>query len=109
MISLLVSDIKKLKKSSQSIYRDVHDLVRVYQILVFTYIVAKDDYKIYFSDTNFQESSCLTATGATPNKPCIFPFIYEGVTYNHCIWGAQKENFDGDHWCSTKVNKRGTF
>ena len=80
-----------------------------YQFLVITYIGSKDYFKFYFSDNTFQESSCLTATGLTPDKPCIFPFIYNGVTYNHCIWGEHEANFDGDHWCSTKVNETGTF
>jgi len=48
------------------------------------------------------ESKCLTTTGAAPNKPCIFPFIHEGVEYNECISYEH-----GEHWCSTKVNETG--
>ena len=39
MISLLVSDIKKMKKSSPSIYRDVHDLVKDLVYNLHTYIL----------------------------------------------------------------------
>ena len=53
---------------------------------------------IYF----FAESTCLTTSGAAPNKPCIFPFIHEGVEYNEC---TSYEH--GEHWCSTKVNETG--
>jgi len=48
------------------------------------------------------ESTCLTTSGAAPNKPCIFPFIHEGVEYNEC---TSYEH--GEHWCSTKVNETG--
>ena len=48
------------------------------------------------------ESNCLTTTGAAPDKPCIFPFIHEGVEYNECI-----SHEHGEHWCSTKVNETG--
>ena len=27
----------------------------------------------------------MTTTGAAPDKPCIFPFIHEGVEYNECM------------------------
>ena len=50
----------------------------------------------------FAESTCLTTGGKWQDKPCIFPFINEGVEYNECI---SYEN--GQHWCSTKVNKTG--
>ena len=49
------------------------------------------------------ESKCLTTTGAAPNKPCIFPFIHEGVEYNECISYEH-----GEHWCSSKVNETGS-
>ena len=32
---------------------------------------------------------------------CIFPFVYDGTTYNECYKGKK-----GD-WCATKVNKDG--
>ena len=65
--------------------------------------------KSYFSDITSPESNCYTVIGAAPDKPCIFPFIYDGVTYNECIWHKHETHFDGDHWCSTKVNETGKF
>ena len=36
------------------------------------------------------------------NKPCVFPFKYEGTTYNEC---AEHDAGDGEmlKWCSTQV------
>ena len=40
---------------------------------------------------------CVTVSGEDPSKPCVFPFVQEGVTYNECAWS-------GGHtaWCSTR-------
>ena len=41
---------------------------------------------------------CKTLPGSDdPNRPCVFPFTFDGVTYNGCT----KDN--GDAWCATKV------
>ena len=44
--------------------------------------------------------SCKTEEGLS----CVFPFIYEGVTYNSCT----KEGEDY-HWCATSVNEDLTY
>ena len=36
------------------------------------------------------------------DKPCIFPFKYEGSTYNRC---TRKDSENNRPWCATKVNK----
>ena len=42
---------------------------------------------------------CTTESGPEPGRPCIFPFIYNGVTYKECT------SADWDQpWCSTEVN-----
>ena len=54
-------------------------------------------------------SSCGTVGGQRrvsnpdPDKPCIFPFIWSGVSHSSCINDA-----DGN-WCSTQVNRRGEY
>jgi len=58
-------------------------------------------------DISFPQSTCRTISGAAPDKPCIFPFIHKGVTHYDCQWYEYQENFDGEHWCSTKVNETG--
>ena len=41
---------------------------------------------------------CITSGGPSTGKQCLFPFIYNGITYNRCIEiGNQKS------WCSTAV------
>ena len=43
-------------------------------------------------------------SGPNPGKPCIFPFKYNGKTYNGC----EKDHEDGTKtWCSTKVDSKG--
>ena len=47
---------------------------------------------------------CLTVSGPNPGKPCIFPFKYNGKTYNGC----EKDHEDETKtWCSTKVDSKG--
>ena len=41
---------------------------------------------------------CTTESGPEPGRPCVFPFIYNGVTYKECT------SVDWDQpWCSTEV------
>ena len=44
---------------------------------------------------------CTTNGGADPNRPCVFPFMYNGITYQTCT----DANRDGVLWCATKVNQ----
>ena len=47
---------------------------------------------------------CETVSGQSTGLKCIFPFIYQGTTYNHC----PKENSPTKNpWCSTKVDDNG--
>ena len=48
------------------------------------------------------ESNCMTIGGNFPNKPCIFPFKFDGSTYYNC-----KHEDDSPSWCSTKVDENG--
>jgi len=48
-------------------------------------------------------SPCLANQGSKiVNQPCIFPFTYQGLTYNDCTT-------DGDKipWCATATDKNG--
>merc|ERR1712061_100158 len=51
------------------------------------------------------QESCRTTSGASVNKPCIFPFKYRGVEYNRCI--LVNSSPDNNAWCSTEVDIRG--
>ena len=47
---------------------------------------------------------CQTVDQSGANKPCIFPFNLEGITYNTCTLVAA----DNDKpWCSTRVDNFG--
>ena len=50
---------------------------------------------------NYISGNCTTNGGPSPNVPCIFPFIIDGITYNQCPLDS-----DG-YWCSTKVDHSG--
>ena len=45
--------------------------------------------------------NCITNGGPSPYVPCIFPFTFDGITYNQCALDT-----DG-YWCSTKVDSSG--
>ena len=48
----------------------------------------------------------MTVSGANPNKPCIFPFKYNGGTYYACT--LDNAHFtENKPWCSTLVDNQG--
>jgi len=48
-------------------------------------------------------AKCTTDGGAVgPNKPCVFPFIFNNKTYNSCSWEMHTLT-DHKAWCSTAV------
>ena len=56
----------------------------------------------------FSSAEC-TATfknkkGIEKTKQCIFPFKFNGKTYNKC---TKDESENGQPWCAFKVNRRG--
>merc|ERR1711892_541620 len=55
-------------------------------------------------------SSCVASSGPAAGKPCIFPFIYNGVQYQGCtqlISGLASVYSSPTFWCSTKVDVNG--
>ena len=56
------------------------------------------DYLMHVTNTNSLD--CYTNGGPDSNKPCVFPFIYNGIEYTAC---TTVEN-DGIAWCSTEVD-----
>ena len=47
---------------------------------------------------------CRTKSGPSPNQPCIFPFTWNGKTYNGCPIDPEDSS---QRWCSTKVDSNG--
>ena len=52
--------------------------------------------------------ACSTTSGEDPNKPCVFPFIFKGITYNWCTKDGN-ESGDTEAWCATKVDGSGEY
>jgi len=59
-----------------------------------------------FGDVLPVETICVTASGASPHKPCIFPFKFNGVIYNECTWKSAHLT-EHKPWCSTLVDDTG--
>ena len=62
--------------------------------------------KINFNDRIYFETApthddCYTVSGPGANKPCVFPFRYNSVTYNTCTLASADED---KPWCSTLVD-----
>ena len=49
---------------------------------------------------------CTTVGGASPNKPCIFPFRFNGALHTSCIWDMAHLT-EHKAWCSTLVDDSG--
>ena len=47
----------------------------------------------------------MTVSGADPNKPCIFPFIFNNEAHYGCIWNPNDLSLPA--WCSTKIDDEG--
>ncbi len=54
----------------------------------------------------FTETVCVTSGGAAANKPCIFPFKFNGVVYFECTWDLAHLT-EHKAWCSTFVDDSG--
>ena len=48
---------------------------------------------------------CETNGGNDANQKCVFPFSYEGVTYEKCTSVGN----NGTQWCSTEVDENGEY
>ena len=53
--------------------------------------------------TSIQQKCSVVEQGSGLSKPCQFPFVYAGQSYDKCIF---KDNGgSGKPWCSTKTDK----
>merc|ERR1712038_2118447 len=50
------------------------------------------------------KSGCVTSSGPAAGKQCIFPFKFQGVTYNGCADWVYGGEHHGSTWCSTLVS-----
>jgi len=58
-------------------------------------------------NTNALRSHCVTVSGPSEGQSCVFPFTFQGVTYNGCAdWVYGGEN-SGKTWCSTNTDQSG--
>ena len=67
-------------------------------------IHVSDQGEFGFCNSACPKQECKTVSGPKPNVLCIFPFKYEGNSYNFCPIDPVDPN---KHWCSTKVDSSG--
>ena len=60
------------------------------------------EYEEYPEYTEYPEYDvgCTTIRGPRPDKPCVFPFIFNGENKATCIKGHLRP----EPWCATKVD-----
>ena len=51
--------------------------------------------------------ACKTVSGPSPNESCIFPFKYDGITFDECATEGIAEGEIITPWCSTLVDENG--
>ncbi|XP_059099182.1 phenoloxidase-activating enzyme 1-like [Tigriopus californicus] len=56
-------------------------------------------------DTQSFGSYCTTKSGPRPHQICVFPFIFNGKSYDKCTTFSDPNN---ESWCSTLVDSTGT-
>ena len=54
---------------------------------------------------DFCFQGCPTIGGPAQGNQCIFPFIFEGISFTGCITRADPDKIP---WCSTKIDENGT-
>jgi len=52
-------------------------------------------------------SGCMTVDGEDPNQQCVFPFNFDGVTYDGCIFVGTAYPGETRPWCSTQTDGNG--
>merc|ERR1712243_353491 len=58
-------------------------------------------------NTNSAGSGCQTSAGPAVGSQCVFPFSFQGVSYNGCAEWVYGGEFSGKAWCSTLVDALG--
>jgi len=51
------------------------------------------------------DENCITNGGPDAGSACVFPFIYDGETYNECTIDGAEDGYTP--WCSTKTDESG--
>ena len=79
---------------------------------MFSFFFKTDDknspeYQEYPEYTDYPEydTVCTTIRGPKPDKPCIFPFIFNGENETTCVKGRLRP----EPWCSTKVDDSNNY
>ena len=62
-----------------------------------------ETFYVFFSIGNI---GCTTVSGSKPNASCIFPFKFNGITFDECTTEGTDEG-DITPWCSTLVDDSG--
>ena len=65
-------------------------------------VVTTNSFILYINiKTGPPNDVCHTISGPDAKKPCRFPFIFNGITYNTCTYDSADGNIP---WCSTLVD-----
>ena len=58
----------------------------------------------YFSDAPRSHCGTRPARDQGLNRPCLFPFIYEGVEYDGCTDAYHKDMTHREPWCPYELD-----
>ena len=81
-------------------------IVSIYKCFLITVLETDEKNSSEYQEyPDYSEYVCTTIRGPRPNKPCVFPFTFNGERKSTCIKGRRRP----EPWCSTKVDNGNNY
>ena len=104
-VSNVVLFLKKYTKYPNEKFQKC--FVKLINTFFYTFFKDGNEYPEYSEYAEYPEypDYCTTIRGPRPDKPCVFPFNFNGIEKTTCIKGRLRP----DPWCSTNVDDSNNY